>query len=82
MVKYSGAGKVLLYLRRSGQELSMQIIDDGKGFNPAIGTSGNGLRNMQERAGEMGARLTVESSPGKGTRITLSLTLEGNATAG
>ncbi len=56
------------------------IEDDGKGFalgadgRPADGTSGRGLRNMQNRAARCGAALALTSSAdGAGTRVRLTL---------
>lgn len=58
--------------------LGVQIEDQGKGFDPgaalASGASG-GLRGMRERAGLMGGRLEIESSPGAGTRLIAELPL-------
>ena len=49
----------------------MQIEDDGKGFTPAENKSGNGLKNMQARAAEIGANLNIQSHPNNGTIIRL-----------
>ena len=50
------------------------VEDDGVGFDAshvsrADSTSGYGLQIMQERAEAVGARFSVDSSPGKGTRV-------------
>jgi signal transduction histidine kinase/ligand-binding sensor domain-containing protein len=58
----------------------MEIRDDGRGFagKPADGASGHfGLTGMRERAVAIGANLTVESSPGSGTRVRVGLVLRG-----
>jgi signal transduction histidine kinase len=51
----------------------LEIIDDGIGLDLATARErgGMGLSAMEERAAEMGGRLTVESAPGSGTRIIL-----------
>ena len=73
VVKYSQATEVnILFSHREGF-LRMQITDNGKGFKTGLETSGNGLQNMQARAGEMGGHIQVESVPGTGTSVTLSL---------
>ena len=60
----------------------MQIIDNGIGFNlsnlnenkvlkPRM--NGNGLKNLKLRAEKHNGKLTIDSSPGKGTRVILSI---------
>ncbi|HUX25344.1 MAG TPA: sensor histidine kinase [Burkholderiales bacterium] len=49
------------------------IADDGVGFKPATAERGNGLRNMRSRAQRIGVRLDIDSSPGRGTRVTMEL---------
>jgi signal transduction histidine kinase len=47
------------------------IRDNGKGFDITQETVGNGLKNMKNRAMEMGATFLIESEPGRGTTIQL-----------
>jgi signal transduction histidine kinase len=57
-------------LAADGPQLSLKIIDYGKGFSPdAKSCSGLGLHIMQFRANSIGGHLTVESQPNKGARI-------------
>jgi PAS domain S-box-containing protein len=51
--------------------LEVEIIDDGKGFDPeSLGDEGGmGLVSMGERIEELGGELTVLSTPGEGTRV-------------
>jgi signal transduction histidine kinase len=60
---------VLLGQRETGPLL--QIVDDGVGFDPsrAAEAGHHGLSNMRVRAEAIGARLTISSEPGAGTRI-------------
>jgi len=51
------------------------IQDDGVGFDKALLSTGQGLRNMRERADAIGAALSVDSSEGEGTRITVEARL-------
>jgi signal transduction histidine kinase len=48
--------------------LSLEVRDDGPGFAPAPGTNG-GLTNMRDRVEAVGGQLTIDASPGHGTRI-------------
>jgi signal transduction histidine kinase/ligand-binding sensor domain-containing protein len=57
----------------NGSKWQLRIQDDGKGFIPAENTDGNGLRNMQARADEIGAKFSIQSQPGAGTIIMLEL---------
>jgi signal transduction histidine kinase/ligand-binding sensor domain-containing protein len=58
-----------------GLDLTLQISDDGVGIDTGIIETGKeghfGLRGMQERAGRIGATLTIESTPATGTSVTL-----------
>ncbi len=72
--KYSAAASVTATIVKNGNSLVVTIADDGKGFNwEERQKSGNGLNNMQNRAKEMGGKLIIESMPGQGTRVQLSL---------
>jgi signal transduction histidine kinase/streptogramin lyase len=76
IVKYAQCSQVTVGLKRKGAELILTIADDGVGFEQPLSGStvrGNGLRNMQMRAGNLKASLTVDSEPGKGTTIKFSL---------
>ncbi len=52
---------------------ALSVEDDGAGFDPESATTHFGLRGMRERAAEIGARLTVQSSPGKGCSVHVRL---------
>ena len=73
--KHSGAGQVSVELARRNGGVGLLISDDGAGFDPdsaAIATPGHiGLSEMRERAEMSGGKLSVESSPGKGTRVSV-----------
>ena len=49
-------------------EQSFEVRDDGPGFIPAAHLNG-GLRNMRDRIEAVGGRLTIDSAPGRGTRV-------------
>jgi signal transduction histidine kinase len=55
-----------------GDGLDVTIEDDGKGV-PADRRAGVGLSSMEERAAELGGRLTVEQRPAGGTRVAAHL---------
>jgi signal transduction histidine kinase/ligand-binding sensor domain-containing protein len=70
-LKYSGAKHVKLEVELNHDVLSMILIDDGKGFDVLIANKGHGLGNMNVRAQRLGGKLHIDSSPTKGTIITL-----------
>ena len=72
-IKYAEAGKVTVRLTGSEKDLSLEIKDDGRGFDLGKAGSGNGLMHMKERAERVGAQFAIHSLPGKGTSITVSL---------
>lgn len=74
-VKYSGARKVMMALTGEERGITIEITDDGRGFDPERTDSynGNGLVNMRTRAAAINAQLAIESAPGRGTRIKLHL---------
>ena len=73
MVKYAGANKAMFAIKGEKNSLTMMIKDNGKGFDLNKSTEGNGLRNMKKRANEIGAQLVIDSYPGNGTTIQLSV---------
>ena len=56
------------------QEVMLDVYDDGAGFDPAA-TSGFGLTGIRERIAHLGGTVTVESAPGEGTALAVSLPL-------
>lgn len=69
--KYSEASRVQINLYRQNQVLVMRVEDNGKGFDEQAVKTGNGLRNLRERAREIKGELTLKSSLGEGTEIEL-----------
>ena len=70
IARHSAAGRVHIHLSWHPAEVVLTIADDGRGFDPAaVDNLGIGLRSMHERLADLGGRLSVESAPGKGTRL-------------
>ncbi len=78
--KHADAARATVCLENAGDCLRISIEDNGRGFDSsrvdrAEGRS-FGLRSMKERVERAGGRFSVDSTPGKGTRITVLLPLE------
>jgi signal transduction histidine kinase len=80
-LRHSKAHRIALVLGTVGSEPTFTIEDDGCGFDPeaTTGHRGHGLDNMTRRAEEIGATLTIESVPGRGTRLRVELPQTGLA---
>jgi signal transduction histidine kinase len=78
-VRHSGAAGASVTFASHGGRLRVTVRDRGSGFEPATARGhGLGLAGMHERASAIGARLDVESVPGRGTAIVLDMpTAEG-----
>lgn len=64
---------VRFHLSPTPSGLRIEITDDGCGFDPQGVRSGHGLGNLRERAAMMRAAMTLDSSPGQGTRVVLEV---------
>jgi signal transduction histidine kinase len=78
VVKHAGATRVDLRLGRDDEGVRLVVADDGRGFDEHLpGATGNrhsyGLLGIQERAELIGARVTVESGPDRGTTVEVLL---------
>jgi signal transduction histidine kinase len=75
--RHAGARAAVLEARRAGGRLALSVCDDGCGFAAADapGEGHFGLLLMRERARAAGGSLSIESVPGRGTRIALDLPL-------
>lgn len=78
--KHSGATRVQVSVRQFPDRLVAEVVDNGRGFSidaqgrPAR-SPGLGLLGSRERAANVGGALTIESAPGRGTRVTLIVPL-------
>ncbi|HWI69944.1 MAG TPA: ATP-binding protein, partial [Nitrospiraceae bacterium] len=78
--KHSGARHALVRLVSTGDNWSLTMEDDGKGFSfsgryttEQMDEAGKGPMIIRERVGLIGGELTVESSPGQGTRLEITV---------
>ncbi len=76
ILRHAAATCVRVRLRISQRRLDLEIRDDGLGFDPAreaASARGNGLANMRRRAELLGGRLDLQSAPGQGTGLSLTM---------
>jgi signal transduction histidine kinase len=73
-IKHAQAREVLVRASVSGDQLEIEITDDGRGFDSTCApdtTIRNGLQNMRQRAAGIQGDLEIESRPNRGTTIRL-----------
>lgn len=70
---------VTLRIKRHTSRMVITLSDDGVGFDPDASREGQGLNSMERRTREMGGTVSIESSPGRGTRIQLDVPLQTRA---
>jgi signal transduction histidine kinase len=75
-VKHGGPDvHVMLRIHEADEALVFEVVDDGHGFDPVLGSGGQGLANMRDRLGALGGTLTISASAGEGTRVRGTLPL-------
>jgi signal transduction histidine kinase len=74
-IRHGRPSRLSLTLSLRDDVLGLEVQDDGLGFEMdaarAGPLSGQGLRNMRQRASELGASIDVVSRPGDGTRVSV-----------
>jgi signal transduction histidine kinase len=79
VLRHAHASAVTVHMTCSQRRFTLEIRDDGEGFDTAApaarGRRGRaqGLANMRRRAELLEATLEVESAPGRGTRLSLTM---------
>lgn len=82
VVEHSGASSVVVTLTRHRDEVSLDVYDDGRGFemsaaaNPRKPLRGHGLTGIAARAEALGGSSSVDSQPGSGTIVSVSFPLD------
>jgi signal transduction histidine kinase/ligand-binding sensor domain-containing protein len=70
VARHARAREVLLRVAASEKQVAITVQDDGCGFErPPDNATCDGLRNMRQRAEEIGGQFQLESRPGKGTSV-------------
>jgi len=84
-LKYAKADEISVELWHTVTTLYIAVEDNGLGFDLEhlessgyFGEAGHGIFNMRERASYIGGDLSIETAPGKGTKVLLTLALDKN----
>jgi signal transduction histidine kinase/HAMP domain-containing protein len=74
-LKHAEATIVTVRLGQDGEQVVLEVMDDGRGFDPDVpsGRGGLGLTSMRERAERMGGTLAIRAAPGKGTTVLVTV---------
>ena len=75
-LRHADASKITVRLREEDDRLTLEVADDGSGFDPArpeLRSKHLGLTSMEERARELGGRFEIRSSQGAGTTVALEV---------
>jgi signal transduction histidine kinase len=78
VARHAEARSCRVYLQRLPRTVLLTVEDDGRGFPPRKGPAGEarrglGLLGIEERVSGFRGSLTIETAPGKGTRLTVEL---------
>jgi signal transduction histidine kinase len=81
VLRHAGATRVNVHLREDGENLILEVKDNGRGITSAeiANTKSIGLLGMRERASLLGGKISLAGARGKGTRVTISIPLAGSA---
>ncbi|MBT2509036.1 sensor histidine kinase [Streptomyces sp. ISL-98] len=78
-VRHADAGRAEITLSFMDTSVALDVVDDGSGFDPVAPSPGAGggfgLPAMRSRARSLGGTLSVESAPGQGTAVAITLPL-------
>jgi signal transduction histidine kinase len=75
-IKHANARHVDVQLAFGDRSLIVKASDDGDGFDMQQSSGGLGLHNITNRCRVIGAKVNINSQPGKGTRIDINLPYE------
>ncbi|GAA1489901.1 sensor histidine kinase [Brachybacterium sacelli] len=83
VLKHAGPGaSAAVRIRRTAQQLEIEILDDGQGTDPASDGQGHGLTGMHERMSVFGGTLQAGPLPSRGYRVRAVVPLDGTGRGG
>lgn len=72
-LKHAEASRVEVLAHHAGDGFTFRYRDDGVGFDPAAAGGGLGLRNIESRVSLVGGTLAVDTAPGRGLDVLITL---------
>lgn len=75
VIKHARASEIQVSIRHADGSLTLQVADNGCGFDPSTNIRGNGLDNMERRLRSLQGSCSVESQAGAGTKVTFRFPL-------
>jgi two-component system sensor histidine kinase UhpB len=78
-LRHAGAETVTVSLMADAEQVVLSVQDDGGGMPAELPRDTAGIAGMRERALLVGGRLSIESRPGRGTEVRLTVPLHGDA---
>ena len=73
LIRHAQAGHAVVRVGGNAAGFTLELEDDGRGFDPAALVSGAGLLGMKQRAATLGGVLEIRSEPGKGATLRLAV---------
>jgi signal transduction histidine kinase len=80
-IRHGRARQIEASLAADAGRIELLIADNGAGFDLAAPTAGTGIKGLRSRVGEVGGSISIESTPGSGTRVHVELPLTRGARA-
>lgn len=75
IIKHAKATKAEVRIELLSDEMSLEVTDNGKGFDPLKTAKGLGLNNITNRTEALGGKVFIYSAPGKGCRVKATIPL-------
>lgn len=69
-VKYAGRCTLSIVVDSPNADIRFTVSDDGPGFDPSVADAAGGLARLAGRVGPLGGWVSVQTAPGRGTRVT------------
>ncbi|HPF92114.1 MAG TPA: ATP-binding protein, partial [Flavobacteriales bacterium] len=77
VLKHAEATELSIAVTHAPGRLSVLVGDNGTGFDTNATSSGVGLTNIRSRAAALGAQVQIDSTPGKGTTVSVECPVVG-----
>lgn len=78
IIRHAAADTIYLAANKEKDTIAIKIKDNGKGFETGKNSSGVGLKNLKNRSKMINAGLDIQSHPGEGTEVIITIKVERN----